>query len=185
MHEPRDHQHSPQAAGSPGLPTEIEPFENTYTRLAQKLRNVAVAKFRIAPEDAEALVHDVFATYFMHSSSVEQVERYLIGAICNAARKHLQRSGQLHEELHCDEVPCPTMSGDALLRSIERRQLLSRVLARVGSRCRELLLRYYWRGETTASLALQLDSTPGSVLVTMHKCRRRAIDAYRAITENS
>jgi hypothetical protein len=31
----------------------------------------------------------------------------------------------------------------------------------------------------------ELSSTPGSVAVTMHKCRKRAADAYQAITEES
>jgi len=33
------------------------------------------------------------------------------------------------------------------------------------------------------SIAGELDSTPGSVEMTMHKCRKKAVDAYGAITE--
>lgn len=158
-------------------------FEEVYVRYAPRLRKVAVAKFGIAPDDAEGLVQDVFATFFMHAANVEQVERYLIGGICNAARKHLQRAGAA-DALFCDDDPCQASTGDVLLRQLERKQLLSIVFARIGSRCRDLLSRYYVRGESSASIADTLDSTPGSVLVSLHKCRRRAVDAYRSITEN-
>jgi RNA polymerase sigma factor (sigma-70 family) len=159
-------------------------FEEVYLRFAPRLRRVAMAKFGIAPDDAEGLVQDVFATYFMHAASVEQVERYLIGGICNASRKHLQRTGTA-DALFCDDDPCQATAGDVMLRQLERKQLLSKVFARIGSRCRELLCRYYVRGESTATIAGELDSTPGSVAVTMHKCRKRAVDAYRALTEES
>jgi len=159
-------------------------FEEVYLRYAPRLRKVAMAKFGIAPDDADGLVQDVFATYFMHAASVEQVERYLIGGICNAARKHLQRRGTA-DALFCGDDPCEATVGDVLLRQLERRQLLSKVFARVGSRCRELLCRYYVRGESTASIGEEMDLTRGSVGVTLHKCRKRAVDAYRAITEES
>jgi RNA polymerase sigma factor (sigma-70 family) len=159
-------------------------FEEVYVQFAPRLRRVAMAKFGIAPDDAEGLVQDVFATYFMHAASVEQVERYLIGGICNASRKHLQRTGTA-DALFCDDDPCQATVGDVLLRQLERKQLLSKVFARVGSRCRELLCRYYVRGESALTIAEELDSTPGSVAVTLHKCRKRAIDAYRALTEES
>jgi RNA polymerase sigma factor (sigma-70 family) len=156
-------------------------FEEAYVRFAPRLRRVAMGKFGIAPEDAEGLVQDVFATFFMHAAGVEEVERYLIGGICNAARKHLQRKGT--EELFCVETPCVATTDDVLLRRIERKQLLSIVFARIGSRCRELLRRYYVRGESTVAIADTLESTPGSVAVNLHKCRKRAVNAYRSITE--
>ena len=158
-------------------------FEDVYLRYAPRLRKVAVAKFGIAPDDAEGLVQDVFATFFMQAANVEQVERYLIGGICNAARKHLQRAGAA-DALFCDDDPCEVSTGDVLLRQLERKQLLSIVFARIGSRCRNLLCRYYVRGESSAAIADQLDSTPGSVLVSLHKCRKRAVEAYRSITES-
>ncbi|MGZ5441673.1 MAG: RNA polymerase sigma factor [Thermoanaerobaculia bacterium] len=156
-------------------------FEEVYVQFAPRLRKVAIAKFGVAPDDAEVLVQDVFATFFMHAEQVEQVERYLIGGICNASRKHLQRAGRA-DALFCGEEPCEATAGDVLLRQIERKQLLAKVFARIGSRCRELLRRYYVRGETAATIADTLESTPGSVAVSMHKCRKRAVDAYRSIT---
>ena len=140
-----------------GAPAE---FEEAYLQLAPRLRKIAMAKFGIAHEDAEGLVQDVFATFFMHASSVEQPERYLIGAICNASRKHLQRNGP-DDVLFCDESPCAAVAGDVLQRQIERKQLLARVFARIGSRCRELLGRYYFDGESTAAIAGEGDTSNG------------------------
>jgi len=184
MQEPRTEGHAAQRPAGPAKSGASSMFEEVYVRFAPRLRKVAMGKFGIASEDAEALVQDVFATYFMHASSVEQVERYLIGGICNAARKHLQRAGAA-DALFCDDDACQATAGDVLLRQIERKQLLRLVFARIGSRCRELLRRYYVRGETSASIADSLESTRGSVAVTLHKCRKRAVNAYRSITEDT
>ncbi len=159
-------------------------FEEVYLRYAPRLRRVAIAKFGIAPDDADGLVQDVFATFFMHAAQVEQVERYLIGGICNAARKHLQRTGRTNALFRGGD-PSEATADDVLLRQLERKQLLAKVFARIGSRCRELLRRYYVRGESTESIGEKLDLTRGSVAVTLHKCRKRAVQAYRAITEKS
>ena len=103
MQEPRGETNRaapvPEQSAGRGAPAR---FEEAYLQFAPRLRKVAIAKFGVTPEDAEGLVQDVFATFFMHSDAVEQVERYLIGAICNAARKHLKRSGTA-DVLFCDE----------------------------------------------------------------------------------
>jgi RNA polymerase sigma factor (sigma-70 family) len=154
-------------------------FEEAYVQFAPRLRKIAIGKFRISPEDAEGLVHDVFASFFMHAESVEQVERYLIGAICNASRKHLKRAGNV---LFCEGRPCAATPDDVLLRQLERKQLLRVIFSRIGARCRDLLFRYYMKGQSTAAIADDLESTPGSVYVNLHKCRKRANNTYRSIT---
>lgn len=177
----------PRSEGERALPQPAEMagssaltlFEEAYVQYAPRLRKVAIGKFGIAPEDAEGLVHDVFASFFMHAASVEQVERYLIGAICNASRKHLKRAGDVS---FCDERPCAATPDDVLLRQLERQQLLRVIFARIGTRCRDLLCRYYMKGQSTAVIADDLETTPGTVHVNLHKCRKRANDAYRSIT---
>ena len=155
-------------------------FEEAYLRFAPLLRKIAIRKFHIPRPDAETLVHDIFATYLMHASSVRNLEPYLIGAICNASRHYLRRR-DASEALFCGETPCMAAPDDELLREVDRKLLLSRVLSRIGTRCRDLLRRYYLRGETTQSIADALDSTPGSVLVTLHNCRKRARAAVDAL----
>lgn len=180
MQEPRSE--LKQATARPAKSAESGAFEEIYLRFAPRLRRIAIAKFGVAPDDAEVLVQDVFATFFMHAAAVEHVERYLVGAICNASRKHLLKREGSPDLLFCETQPCVATPDDVLLRQLERKQLLSRVFARIGSRCRDLLCRYYLNGESTAAIAANLESTPGSVSVNLHKCRRRAVEAYRAIT---
>jgi len=157
-------------------------FEEVYLLYAAKLRKIAVRKFHVPIPEAETLVHDVFATYITHAAAVRDVERYLVGAICNASRRWLKRADAA-DELFCGEGPCAATAGDALLDEIARKLLLSRMLAGSGSRCRALLQRYYLNGETTSAIAETMHSTPATVLVFLHKCRKRALAAYRALTE--
>lgn len=160
-----------------------EAFEAAYVAFAPKLRKIAVRKFGIPPGDAESLVHDVFATYIMHAASVRTVEPYLIGAICNAARHYRRRSVATEALFACGEYPCVATPDGALAREVERKLLLSRMLARVGPRCRDLLRRYYIGGDTTQAIADEMQSTPASILVILHKCRRRALQAYQSMME--
>ncbi len=110
-------------------------FEEVYLAYATRLRKIAVRKFHIPMSEAETLVHDVFATYFLHAASVRAVEPYLVGAICNAARHYLRRSDAA-EAIFCAEVPCTATLDAAALEQVERKLLLSRLLARTGRRCR-------------------------------------------------
>ena len=185
MQEPRleTKRAAPLRTGEPST-VSAAGFEEVYVRFAPRLRKIAVRKFGVPHTDAETLVHDVFATYLMHASSVNALEPYLIGAICNASRHYLRRAGAA-EAIFCGETPCAATLDDALSGEIERKLMLSRLLARVGERCRELLRLYYVNGETTRAIADRMHSTPGTILVLLHKCRRRALDAYRSMTERS
>jgi DNA-directed RNA polymerase specialized sigma24 family protein len=129
-------------------------------------------------------VHDVFATYLVNASAVRALEPYLIGAICNASRHYLRRSGAA-DAIFCEGVECAATPGADLLAEVERKLLVSRLLSRVGSRCRDLLHRYYVKGDTTQAIADGLDSTPGSILVSLHNCRKRARAAFQAVAEKS
>ncbi len=159
----------------------VAAFEEAYLRYAPRLRKIATGKFGIARPDADALVHDVFATYFLHAESVRNLEPYLIGAICNASRYHLRRAGTAHV-LFCGETPCAATPDDALANEIERKVLVSRMLARVGRRCRDLLHGYYVNGETTQSIACRMEMTPGTILVFLSRCRAKARQAYQSMS---
>jgi RNA polymerase sigma factor (sigma-70 family) len=174
---------SPQA-GKPAAAGSVAAFEEAYLRYAPRLRKIATGKFGIMPADADALVHDVFATYLMHAATVRNLEPYLIGAICNASRYHLRRSSAANI-LFCGETPCAATPDDALSNEIERKLLVSRMLARVGSRCRDLLYRYYMGGETADAIAARIGATPGSVAVFLSNCRKRMREAYRSMTEKN
>jgi DNA-directed RNA polymerase specialized sigma24 family protein len=80
---------------------------------------------------------------------------------------------------------CPAVARDDVGREVEGRLLLDGVLARVGSRCRDLFQRYYVNGETTRAIAEALRTTPATVLLRLHQCRKRAVAANRSMTENA
>lgn len=183
MQQPRINE-KPDAARPRGTVTSVpELFEEVYMQFAQRLRMIATRKFGIPRAEAEPLVHDVFATFLIHAAEVHAVEPYLIGAICNASRKHLKRVGAAGDVFFCDERPCAATPTHDLQREIEQKLLLRRMLARVGCRCRDLFDRYYLNGETTRVIAEALNTTPATIHVFLHKCRKRALAAYRAMTE--
>ena len=170
----------PQPAGGEA----VAAFEEAYLRYAPRLQRIAIRRFRIEAGDAEVLVQDVFTTYFQHAADVERLEPYLIGAICNASRNYLRRSSA-SKALFCGEQPCAATPDDALLNELERKTLLSKMLARVGGDCRDLLHRFYVNGEGTEVLAQAFGMKRESVKVKLFKCRQRALEAYRSIMERS
>jgi len=181
MHDfPEEAQYmTPPARPGEGVPAA---FENAYLQFAPLLRKIAVRKFGIPFSEAEPLVHDVFATYFTNVDEVNDVGPYLVGGICNAARHYLRRA-DAKDALFCGESPCAAAPTESILQEVERKLLLGRLFARIGSRCRDLLHRYYLAGESTKSIASALHFKPMTVLIGLSKCRKRALDAYHAMTE--
>jgi RNA polymerase sigma factor (sigma-70 family) len=171
--------------GQPAGGEAVAAFEEAYLQYAPRLQRIAIRRFRIEAGDAEVLVQDVFTTYFQHAANVEMLEPYLIGAICNASRNYLRRSSASNALFFCGEHPCAATPDDALLNELERKTLLSKMLARVGEPCRDLLRRFYVNGEGTEVLAGAFGMKRESVKVKLFKCRQRALEAYRSITERS
>ncbi|HEX6641522.1 MAG TPA: sigma-70 family RNA polymerase sigma factor [Thermoanaerobaculia bacterium] len=179
--EPREAKYmTPVAPGEP--PSAPPSFEEAYLRFAPLLRKIAVRKFGIPVSEAEPLVHDVFATYFTNADDVNDIGPYLVGGICNAARHYLRRL-DARDAIFCGENPCAAAPTESILQEVERKLLLRRLLARVGSRCRELLHRYYLIGESTDTIAGALHFKPMTVLICLAKCRKRALAAYHAMME--
>lgn len=164
------------AARAPGA------FEEAYLEYGPRLRKIAIHKFGVPAAEAETIVQDVFTTYLMQMASVRAVGPYLIGAICNASRYYWRRTDAA-EALFCGEVPCAASPDEPLAETIERKLVLSRILKRVDCRCRDMLRRYYLNGESIDTIAAALEVKAASVPVLMHQCRRRALAAYRSLTE--
>jgi RNA polymerase sigma factor (sigma-70 family) len=171
---------TPAAPGEPGRAPAS--FEEAYLRFAPLLRKIAVKKYGIPIGEADPLVHDVFATYFTNAGEVNDVGPYLVGGICNAARHYLRRM-DARDAIFCGEDPCAAAPTESILQEVERKLLLRRLLGRVGSRCRELLRRYYLLGESTHTIAGALHFKPMTVLICLAKCRKRALAAYHATME--
>jgi len=153
--------------------------EEVYSAHAPLLRVIALRKFRVPREDAEELVNDVFASYFANAIRVRLPRNYLVGAICNAARQYWR--GRDEQNAIASGVAMARTIGEELIEQINRKFLVATMLARVGSRCRELLHRYYIDGETTATIAASRETTADYVLVLLHKCRKTARDVVRGL----
>jgi len=147
---------------------------------APLLRYLAVARFRVPRDDADALVHDVFATYFGKATSVRSPRPYLVGAMCNAARHYWRdRKNEEAAMARCDVI-VPT-EPELIADSVGRKLLIASTLARIGTKCRDLLRRYYLEGESTASIATRRDTTPDYILLLLHRCRRSARSIVRTL----
>ena len=154
--------------------------DELYTSEAPLLRYVAMAKFRVPREDADALVHDVFTTYLARATTVRNPRPYLVGAICNAARHYWRERKNEEDALaKCDLVlpPQPELVPDTLGRKL----LLATTLSRIGSKCRDLLRRYYLEGESTASIASSRDTSSDYILFLLHRCRKSARSVVRSL----
>jgi RNA polymerase sigma factor (sigma-70 family) len=155
-----------------------------YLEHAVVMRRVAMRKFRVPAEDAEALVHDVFINYIASTRSVRtDLRAYLVGAICNACRNYWRSrnsEGRVFdgEGLAVAEV----LSEKDLFEGVARNLMVASTLARLGKRCREALKLYYLDGEDTATVAAALDTSSSNVNYLMHVCRKKARDIYESIT---
>ncbi len=148
-------------------------FERLYTAYAPLLRKIAVRKFNVPRSDADALVHDVFATYLVNQEAVRELHPYLIGAICNAARKYLRKEDR-ERALTCDQEPCAATPDDALLDEVLRNITIRNTLAKLGEPCRDALRRFYMQGETTAAIAAARNTSAGYIRRLLTFCRTRA-----------
>lgn len=151
--------------------------------MAVLLRRLAVYRFKIPPQDVDALVHDVFATYITQRTSVRSIRGYLIGGICNACRQYW-REKKMNEAVFTalDEE---RVSHPEFVDRVVLQVALGSTLARLGSRCRETLRRYYLEGQSTADIAVAMNTSSSNVLKILHDCRKTAREVYLSITRTT
>lgn len=155
-------------------------IEGVYREMAVLLRRLAIHRFKIPPQDADALVHDVFTTYITQRTSVRSIRGYLIGGICNACRQYWRErknNDAVFTSLDEERASHPEFVDHVVLQVA-----LGSTLARLGSRCRETLRRYYLEGQSTADIASEMNTSSSNVLKILHDCRKTAREVYLAIT---
>lgn len=149
-----------------------------YLHYAPILRRIACRKYDVPASDVDALVHDVFATYLTNPSAVRELRSYLIGGICNASRQYWRERRR--------EVPLCTdesvMGCEGTFDGLAERLTVAATVARLRSRCREILRRYYFEGEPTEAIAAAIETTPRNVIYLLHVCRGRARKIYETLT---
>ncbi|HEV8435398.1 MAG TPA: sigma-70 family RNA polymerase sigma factor [Thermoanaerobaculia bacterium] len=160
-------------------------FESIYASYAPLLRRIAVFKFGVPRGDADALVHDVFATYLANPANVRDLHPYLIGAICNASRQYLRRDAS-ERALFCeDSTACGATPGDELVDGVIRTLVINSTLARLGASCQDTLRRFYLTGESAPAIAESRNTSANYILRLLHFCRKRARAIYAAMNEGS
>ena len=147
-------------------------FDALYTEYGLLLRSIAMRRYGVPPDDAEALTHDTFIAYLERHTKIQDLKPWLMGAVCNAC-KHYWRDRKREAALPDDyeETIDPASNGSA--DNWVWRITVAGLVARLGVQCRETLKRYYWDDESKEKIAATLSLSPGYVLHLLSSCRQR------------
>lgn len=151
-------------------PTGETEFEALYLEYGVLLRTIAMRRFRVPPDDAEALVHDTFIAYLERHTVIREVKPWLMGCVGNACKHYWRdrkREAPMPETI--EETPAGGDDADEWAWRIS----VGAVVARLGEKCRETLRGYYWREESKERIAENLATSPGYVRQLLVSCRRR------------
>jgi RNA polymerase sigma factor (sigma-70 family) len=155
-------------------------FESMYTEYGLLLRTIAMRRYHVPPDDAEALVHDIFTAYLQRRTYVRNVKHWLIGAIRNASSNYIRKRRPEAELLPEHEEAIDAAAEESLDGWI-RRLTIAALLARLGTKCRETLRRYYLHEEPKERIAAELATSPAYVLQLLVSCRKRAQELLRSL----
>jgi len=164
----------------PSPPTNAGEFEALYIEYGVLLRAIAIRRYNIPPDDAEALVHDIFTAYLQRREYVRELKGWLIGAIANASKDYLRRRKR-EEPLLPEHDQKPDQAAGEKAERWMMNLAVAAVVARLGEKCRETLRGYYFHDESKESIAEQLATSPGYVLQFLVSCRRRVREIYDAM----
>jgi RNA polymerase sigma factor (sigma-70 family) len=165
------------------LPGE-DAFDALYTQYAVVLRGIAIHRYGIPPDEAEALVHDAFMAFLERHTSIRDARGWLSGTIrhkCTDYWRQRQREAPLPPEQ--DEVADPGAEID--VRSTDLRLTMATAINRLGDRCRETIRRYYWLEEPLGVIAGCFATTENNVKQILFSCRRRLRDFISGNSGNS
>jgi RNA polymerase sigma factor (sigma-70 family) len=158
----------PEPTGSAG----DDAFEALYAEYGLLLRSIAMRRYGIPPDDAEALVHDTFIAYLERHTKINSLKPWLMGAVSNAC-KHYWRDRKRECPLPDDYEATADPASNDTANEVAWRITVAGLVARLGEQCRETLKRYYWRDESKESIATTLSLSPGYVLHLLSSCRQR------------
>jgi RNA polymerase sigma factor (sigma-70 family) len=162
-------------------PGATDRFESLYTEYGLLLRTIAMRRYHVPPDDAEALVHDIFAAYLERSGYVRDAKGWLIGAIGNASSNYLRKRRPEAQLLPVHEEAADA-GAEERIEGWMRHVTISAMLSRLGDKCRETLRRYYLREESKEAIAEHLDTSPAYVLQLLVTCRKRAQEILRSLS---
>ncbi len=158
-------------------PMDANEFEAIYTEYGVLLRSIAIRRYNIPPDGADALVHYIFTAYLQRQSDVRELKAWLIGAIGNASKyylRRLKREGTLLPEQDQTADPGAEAKAERWMVNLT----VATVVARLGEKCREILRRYYLHEESKESIASEMATSPEYVLRLLVSCRNRVREMY-------
>ena len=141
-------------------------------------------RYHVPPDDAEALVHDIFAAYLQRSAYVRDVKGWLIGAIGNASQNYVRKRKPKPSSCRSTKRRSTPAAEASLDRCDAPPHDCRRCSARLGDKCRETLRRYYLREEPKEQIAAHLETSPAYVLQLLVTCRKRAQEILRSLSGN-
>ena len=159
-------------------PQADDAFEALYTQYGVLLRGIAMRRYNIPPDDAEALVHDAFIAYLERQTSIREAKGWLVGTVrfkCTHYWRDRKREAPLLPE-H-EETVDPSAEID--VRASVERLTIARAMARLGARCRETIRRFYWQEQSMDDIAASFATSQNNVKQILFTCRRRMREFLR------
>lgn len=157
-------------------------FEVTYAETVRLLNYIATVRFGIAPEDADAIVQDVYLKFAVDYAQVRAPRKWLVTAVSNACRNFRRdhaREMPLPEDADTWEDPRTADAADTII----TRLAVAAALSQLGERCQEMLRMFHLEGASTQEIADRFGTTAGHVQFLLHSCRKKARAIYSQLIE--
>ncbi|HEY4639928.1 MAG TPA: sigma-70 family RNA polymerase sigma factor [Thermoanaerobaculia bacterium] len=156
----------------PATPS-ADALEALYNEHRVLLLYIATHKFHVPDDEAETLLHDVFLSYMLKDTLVENVRSWLVASTCNACRSWLRRRRRTIElPPHVEEELLSPGGEESMVRTYLIRQTLGKLTAK---QC-DILQRHYLDGETANEIASSLGRTvrgvEKSIFAALQRVRR-------------
>jgi RNA polymerase sigma factor (sigma-70 family) len=142
-----------------------------YLALAPLLQHIAVRKFDVPEDEAEALVHDVVLTYLRLSPGVLDQRKWFIGAISHACRAYWRKAAKVAE---LDEVPPGYFT---VVPSVGTKVLARELMEALAPRDRRILWLRFAEGYTVMEVARAIGVSHSRA----EKLLRRSIERARRV----
>jgi len=156
-----------------------EEFAQLYEQNCGVLIALAVRKFRVPLDDAEALAHEVFLSYLKRKDDIRDLHHWLVGAICNASRYYWRQHGRNVEQLDTEVADMrPDPASANIVEMMMARIASGEAMAGLSPRYQHILRLRYFEGYSIKEIADHLGVTSKYTQKLVAKCLRRAEEIF-------
>lgn len=138
-----------------------------YEDYGGRLCAIMSSRFGVPHSEAENLLHDIFATMLKTGSVVDNAEKWLVGAACNASRNYLRKSSRM-DMVNLEAIPVRTEA------AIDRSLTATQILDKLTDRERDALRMKYVDGFTGREIARRIGTSEGYTNVLIHRSLSKA-----------